>query len=82
MTVGDDNETAELPPDQTADINENRSEEDEDDLSGEFIIGLQSDGSILRQVVYLKTTDSTYQEHQLVTYHKDDIYVTLVCEFK
>ena len=80
LTVGDDNETAELPPDQTADINENRSEEDEDDLSGEFIIGLQSDGSILRQVVYLKTTDSTYQEHQLVTYHKDDIYVTLVCE--
>ena len=80
LTVGDDNETAELPPDQTADINENRSEEDEDDLSGEFIIGVQSDGSILRQVVYLKTTDSTYQEHQLVTYHKDDIYVTLVCE--
>ncbi|KHC63496.1 hypothetical protein MGI_04806 [Candida albicans P75016] len=80
LTVGDDNETAELPPDQTADINENRSEEDEDDLSGEFIIGLQSDGSISRQVVYLKTTDSTYQEHQLVTYHKDDIYVTLVCE--
>lgn len=80
LTVGDDNETAELPPDQTADINENRSEEDEDDLSGEFIIGLQSDGSILRQVIYLKTTDSTYQEHQLVTYHKDDIYVTLVCE--
>lgn len=80
LTVGDENETAELPPDQTADINENRSEEDEDDLSGEFIIGLQSDGSILRQVVYLKTTDSTYQEHQLVTYHKDDIYVTLVCE--
>ena len=28
----------------------------------------------------MKTTDSTYQEHQLVTYHKDDIYVTLVCE--
>lgn len=80
LTVGDDNETAELPPDQTADINENRSEEDEDDLSGEFIIGLQSDGSILRQVIYLKTTDSIYQEHQLVTYHKDDIYVTLVCE--
>ena len=80
LTVGDDNETAELPPDQTADINENRSEEDEDDFSGEFIIGLQSDGSILRQVIYLKTTDSTYQEHQLVTYHKDDIYVTLVCE--
>ncbi|KGU25244.1 hypothetical protein MGM_04850 [Candida albicans P75063] len=80
LTVGDDNETAELPPDQTADINENRSEEDEDDLSGEFIIGLQSDGSISRQVVYLKTTDSIYQEHQLVTYHKDDIYVTLVCE--
>ncbi|KHC50524.1 hypothetical protein MGC_04829 [Candida albicans P37039] len=80
LTVGDDNETAELPPDQTADINENRSEEDEDNLSGEFIIGLQSDGSISRQVVYLKTTDSTYQEHQLVTYHKDDIYVTLVCE--
>ena len=80
LTVGDDNETAELPPDQTADINENRSEEDEDDLSGEFIIGVQSDGSILRQVIYLKTTDSTYQEHQLVTYHKDDIYVTLVCE--
>ncbi|RLP66012.1 hypothetical protein L150_04788 [Candida albicans Ca529L] len=80
LTVGDDNETAELPPDQTADINENRSEEDEDDLSGEFIIGLQSDGSISRQVIYLKTTDSIYQEHQLVTYHKDDIYVTLVCE--
>ena len=80
LTVGDDNETAELPPDQTADINESRSEEDEDDLSGEFIIGVQSDGSILRQVIYLKTTDSIYQEHQLVTYHKDDIYVTLVCE--
>lgn len=80
LTVGDDNETAELPPDQTVDINESRSEEDEDDLSGEFIIGVQSDGSILRQVIYLKTTDSTYQEHQLVTYHKVDIYVTLVCE--
>ena len=80
LTVGDDNETAELPPDQTADINESRSEEDEDDLSGEFIIGVQSDGSILRQVIYLKTTDSIYQEHQLVTYHKDDIYVTLVCQ--
>ena len=51
MTVGDDNETAELPPDQTADINENRSEEDEDDLSGS-LLGLQSDGSILRQVVF------------------------------
>ena len=30
--------------------------------------------------MFLKTTDSIYQEHQLVTYHKDDIYVTLVCE--
>lgn len=79
LTVGDDNETAEVLPNQSTDHNEDGSEEEEE-LSGEFIIGLQSDGNILRQVIYLKTRNMTYQEHQLVTYHKDEIYITLVCE--
>ncbi|EMG50069.1 hypothetical protein SBY92_003776 [Candida maltosa Xu316] len=56
--------------------------EDVDEESGEYLIGLQSDGRISRKVVYLnsKDDDLNYKEHQLVVFRKDDIYITLIYE--
>lgn len=52
--------------------------EDEEENFGEFIVGLQSDGTILRKTVYIKKDNATYEECQLVILTKDDFYVTLI----
>ncbi|RCK57477.1 hypothetical protein Cantr_06696 [Candida viswanathii] len=77
MTLGNGEQVQE----EAAAANEGEEEEDEEEEEedlGEFIIGLQPDGTILKQTVHLKSNDGAYKEYQLVVLRKDDFYVTLV----
>ncbi|KAI5957010.1 CCZ1 [Candida jiufengensis] len=49
--------------------------------NGQFLYGIQEDESIRRKIVYLpikKDDDVVEEEFQLITFVKDDIYITLI----
>ena len=73
-------------PEQSANVTDEshedneEEEEDEQENSGEFIVGLQPDGTILKKTVYLTSNEGDFQEYRLIILKKDDFYITFIVD--
>ena len=80
MTLGvNEPEQAANVTDEPHEDNE-EEEEDEQENSGEFIVGLQPDGTILKKTVYLTSNEGDFQEYRLIILKKDDFYITFIVD--
>lgn len=80
MTLGvNEPEQAANVTDESHEDNE-EEEEDEQENSGEFIVGLQPDGTILKKTVYLTSNEGDFQEYRLIILKKDDFYITFIVD--